>query len=126
MTAVTPAAAAELAAAGITLPAPVEFCGPAGHLARDGDLNADWTCDRTRRLYAAESSREYLIDTAGRLAAMTNRHRADALRNWLRTEGVRRVSVIEQLREDAARTPCGHAPADRRPLPMEDALPACG
>jgi len=133
------------------LPEPPALCGPAGGPWRGGsangghdwDLNVSWTCKRTAALYQLWGSRDDILRETQRLAqlranaarlrsapggtedrrAARQESKARGLADWILRATARYQARAALLLGDLPA--CGHAPADRRELSVEEALPAC-
>jgi hypothetical protein len=98
------------------------MCGRAGSAAT-GDMNIDWECKRSAKIYMLHTGAEDITRTIARLPRLRNEYRRRNLTRWI-TDAIARHErlvglVLPELPE------CTHGPATRGECTPEESLPPC-
>lgn len=104
------------------LPALPLMCGRAGS-AEWGDMNVDWECKRSARVYTLHTSAQQITGSIARLGRLRSDFRRRNLTQWITDATARHERLVSQVLADLP--DCTHRDETRGECTVEDSLPEC-
>lgn len=98
------------------------MCGRAGD-AEHGDMNRDWECSRSHRIYMLHVDAEQITRSITRLGRLRSDFRRRNLTNWITDAIARHERLVTRVLADLPS--CTHRDETRGACTVEASLPDC-